>query len=97
MKEMFGSIHSEKNRVVEDEMEIVNLFESNGFVRIDPIILNDKEISQRDVICFISNTPNYYGDYIELWYKRGEFTILVKRRCEWTTYYDGVKHSKQLK
>lgn len=95
MKEILGSNYSEKNKVVEDEMEIVNLVESNGFVRIDPIILNDKEISHRDVICFISNIPNYYGDYVELWYRRGEFTILVNRRREWTTYYDGVKHSIQ--
>ena len=84
----------------DDDDNIVKLFESNGYVRIEPPVISEewKEKLSKGLdiegLYFISLEPNAYGNHVlisrELF---GPLTIRVNWLREWTTYYDGVKHT----
>ncbi len=83
----------------EDEKnEIVQLFEKNGYVRIEPPVPNEgveeENDSDSEGLLFISANPNAYGHYILIdCTPNGPLDINVNILREWTTYYDGIKHT----
>lgn len=74
----------------EDEKnEIVELLEKNGYVRIEP-----DEDTNNDGLLFISVNPNAYGHHILIdCSPNAPLDISISILREWTTYYDGIKHS----
>lgn len=79
-----------------EKSEIVKLFEQNGYVRIEPPVPNDGVDDDTDSkgLLFISAKPNGYGHYILIDCSPNcPLDINVNILSEWTTYYDGIKHT----
>lgn len=80
----------------EEKNEIVKLFEKHGYVRIEPPVPNEdvEEETNSDGLCFISARKNAYGHYILIdCSPNSPLDINVNILREWTTYYDGIKHT----
>ena len=72
-----------------EKNEIVELLEKNGYVRIEP----DEEACN-DGLLFISANPNAYGNHILIdCSPNAPLGIGISILREWTTYYDGIKHT----
>lgn len=96
LKEMGLSEHSVWLGDENEKSVIVKLFEQNGYVRIEPPVPNDEVEEETDSkgLLFISAKPNEYGHYILIYCSpTGLLDINVNILSEWTTYYDGIKHT----